>query len=98
MDGVKEPLVRLLLLVVKPTHPPYHTPPPPHCLIDPKDSIFHTRSVEFHGDRVVTTRYMDDFPFPYYVALQRLEALPVRTIVTTTTTTATTTTTSKKYY
>ena len=44
---------------------------------DPKDSIFNTRSVEFHGDRVVTTRYMDDFPFPYYVALQRLEALPV---------------------
>ena len=26
--------------------------------------------VEFRGDKVVTTAYMDDFPFPYYVALQ----------------------------
>ena len=43
---------------------------------DPKDSIFNTRSVEFRGDKVVTSRYMDHFPFPYYVALQRLEMLP----------------------
>lgn len=43
---------------------------------DPKDSIFNTRSVEFRGDRVVTTSYLDNFPFPYYIAIQRLEVLP----------------------
>ena len=44
--------------------------------LDPKDSIFNTRTVEFKGDKVVTSSYLDDFPFPYYVAIQRLEALP----------------------
>ena len=44
--------------------------------LDPKDSIFNTRTVEFKGDKVVTSAYLDDFPFPYYVAIQRLEALP----------------------
>ena len=43
---------------------------------DPKDSIFNTRSVEFRGDKVVTSSYMDDFPFPYYVAINKLEVLP----------------------
>jgi midasin (ATPase involved in ribosome maturation) len=44
--------------------------------LDPKDSIFNTRTVEFKGDKVVTSAYLDDFPFPYYVAIQKLEALP----------------------
>lgn len=35
-----------------------------------QDSIFNTRSVEFRGDKVVTSAYLDDFPFPYYMALQ----------------------------
>jgi midasin len=43
---------------------------------DPKDSVFNTRSVEFKDEKVVTSAYLDDFPFPYYVAIQRLEALP----------------------
>jgi len=43
---------------------------------DPKDSIFNTRSVSFVGNKVVTRSYFDDFPFPYYVAIQRIEALP----------------------
>jgi len=43
---------------------------------DAKDSIFNTRSVEFRGDRVVTSAYLDNFPFPFYLAIQRLEALP----------------------
>ena len=43
---------------------------------DPKDSIFHTRSVSFLGNKVVTKSYFDDFPFPYYVAIQHLEILP----------------------
>ena len=44
--------------------------------LDPKDSIFNTRTVEFKGYKVVTSAYLDDFPFPYYVAIQKLEALP----------------------
>jgi midasin len=43
---------------------------------DAKDSIFNTRSVEFRGDKVVTSAYLDHFPFPYYIAIQRLESLP----------------------
>lgn len=46
------------------------------CNADPKDSIFNTKSVSFVGNKVVTRSYFDDFPFPYYVALQRVEALP----------------------
>ena len=43
---------------------------------NPKDSIFNTRSVSFVGDKVVTQSYFDDFPFPYYVAINKLDALP----------------------
>ena len=43
---------------------------------DPKDSIFNTKSVEFRGDKIVTRNYLDDFPFPYYFAIQKLESLP----------------------
>jgi midasin len=46
------------------------------CNADPKDSIFNTKSVSFVGNKVVTKSYFDDFPFPYYVALQKVEALP----------------------
>ena len=43
---------------------------------DPKNSIFNTRMVNFVDNKVVTTGYFDDFPFPYYVAIQHLDALP----------------------
>jgi midasin len=43
---------------------------------DPKDSIFNTKSIEFVNDKIVTKSYLDDFPFPYYIAIQRLDALP----------------------
>jgi len=43
---------------------------------DAKDSIFNTRTVSFKGDKVFTTAYLDDFPFPYYVAIQQLQSLP----------------------
>ncbi len=43
---------------------------------DPKLSILNTKSVEFKGDKVVTTSYLDNFPFPYYMAIQKLDALP----------------------
>merc|ERR1712022_3233 len=43
---------------------------------DSRNSIFNTKSVEFVGDKIVTSSYLDNFPFPYYVAIQDLEALP----------------------
>jgi midasin len=43
---------------------------------DPKDSIFATKSVEFTSRGLVTKSYLDDFPFPYYVAIQQIDALP----------------------
>jgi midasin len=43
---------------------------------DRKDSIFNTRTVSFRGDKVVTQSYLEDFPFPYYVAIQHVHALP----------------------
>ena len=43
---------------------------------DPKDSIFNTKSIEFREDKIVTRNYLDDFPFPYYIAIQRLDVLP----------------------
>lgn len=43
---------------------------------DPKDSIFNTKSVSFEGSKVVTTSYFDDFPFPFYVAIQNVSVLP----------------------
>ena len=46
------------------------------CNDDVKDSIFNTKSVSFVGNKVITKSYFDDFPFPYYVALQKVEALP----------------------
>ena len=41
-----------------------------------KDSIFETKSVEFTPSGIVTKRYLDDFPFPYYVAIHHIDALP----------------------
>jgi midasin (ATPase involved in ribosome maturation) len=46
------------------------------CNENPRDSIFNTKSVSFVGDKVVTKSYFDSFPFPYYVAIQNLQALP----------------------
>jgi midasin len=43
---------------------------------DPKDSIFNTKSIEFHNDKILTKRYLDDFPFPYYIAISDLDTLP----------------------
>lgn len=43
---------------------------------DPKDSIFNTRTVEFKGTKVITSNYLDNFPFPFYTAIQELDVLP----------------------
>jgi len=43
---------------------------------DPRDSIFNTKTVDFQGDKRTITNYMDNFPFPYYVAIQNTDSLP----------------------
>eukprot|EP01033_Poteriospumella_lacustris_P008968 gene8969-6442_t len=46
------------------------------CNQDARDSIFQTKSVKFTNQGIVTTHYFDDFPFPYYVAIQEVGKLP----------------------
>lgn len=41
-----------------------------------KDSILSTKSVEFTESGIITRAYLDDFPFPYFAAIQKLDALP----------------------
>jgi MoxR-like ATPase len=45
--------------------------------VNSRDSIFNTKSIEFTDDGIVTRPYLQDFPFPFYVAIQKLSALPV---------------------
>ena len=39
------------------------------------DSIFNTKTVEFVGQKVITRGYLDDFPFPYYIAINDIYGL-----------------------
>ena len=41
-----------------------------------RDSIFNTKTVEFTPTGIITRDYLDDFPFPYYIAIRGPEALP----------------------
>jgi midasin (ATPase involved in ribosome maturation) len=42
-----------------------------------KDSIFSTKTITFTPNGgIVTKSYFDDFPFPYYAAVQRVDGLP----------------------
>lgn len=43
---------------------------------DSKDSIFNTKIVNFTPSGIVTKGYLENFPFPYYVAIQSVETLP----------------------
>jgi midasin len=42
------------------------------------ESLLNMQKVEFEGERGEPKfrRYMDSFPFPYYVLVQQLESLP----------------------
>lgn len=41
------------------------------------DSILNTKTVEFTpAGKVITKSYLDNFPFPYYLAIQQVESLP----------------------
>lgn len=43
---------------------------------DPKKSIVTTQSVQFVGGKVSRVKYLDDYPFPYYIIMQDVSALP----------------------
>jgi hypothetical protein len=43
---------------------------------NPRDSIFNTKTVEFRDNKVVTRPYLENFPFPYYIAIQKIDNLP----------------------
>ena len=43
---------------------------------DPTKSILTTRRYEFKGKKMVTSAFLDDYPFPYYVVLRSVETLP----------------------
>eukprot|EP00595_Chromulina_sp_UTEXLB2642_P003702 CAMPEP_0196763956 /NCGR_PEP_ID=MMETSP1095-20130614/5104_1 /TAXON_ID=96789 ORGANISM="Chromulina nebulosa, Strain UTEXLB2642" /NCGR_SAMPLE_ID=MMETSP1095 /ASSEMBLY_ACC=CAM_ASM_000446 /LENGTH=897 /DNA_ID=CAMNT_0042118327 /DNA_START=208 /DNA_END=2898 /DNA_ORIENTATION=+ len=43
---------------------------------DSRDSIFNTKTVSFIDNKIISTSYLDDFPFPYYVTVQQIERLP----------------------
>jgi hypothetical protein len=49
-----------------------------YVLLDsPEDSIMNLQEACFKpGEDVQFKKYMDSFPFPYYVVLQNIEALP----------------------
>ncbi|AQK86708.1 ribosome export associated1 [Zea mays] len=49
-----------------------------YVLLDsPEDSIINLKEACFRvGEKVELKKYMDSFPFPYYVMLQNIEALP----------------------
>ena len=49
-----------------------------YVLLDSReDSIINLKEACFKvGEKVELKKYMDSFPFPYYVMLQNIEALP----------------------
>lgn len=40
------------------------------------DSLTLFQEATFQGGEVKLTKYLDSFPFPYYVVLKNIEALP----------------------
>jgi len=45
-------------------------------LDSPQESIMDLMEASFEGANVKFTKYMDSFPFPYYIVLRNIEALP----------------------
>jgi midasin len=46
------------------------------CVEDTSNSIFATKVVEFTPTGIVTSNYLDNFPFHYYIVIQKMESLP----------------------
>ncbi|XP_043707635.1 midasin [Telopea speciosissima] len=45
-------------------------------LDSPEESIMELKEVSTEGDKITFTKYLDSFPFPYYIILKNIEALP----------------------
>ncbi|KAF7135896.1 hypothetical protein RHSIM_Rhsim08G0236800 [Rhododendron simsii] len=45
-------------------------------LDSPQESIMDLMEASFQGENMKFTKYLDSFPFPYYVVLKNIEALP----------------------
>ena len=41
-----------------------------------KDSILDLQTVSFPNGKLTVSRWMDSFPFPYYIVLRDLQSLP----------------------
>ena len=42
----------------------------------PDESITRMQSIRFEGGRVLRSAYLDDYPFPYYLVVRDVQALP----------------------
>ncbi|KAJ0008488.1 hypothetical protein Pint_29032 [Pistacia integerrima] len=40
------------------------------------DGRFHEKELSFQGKQIKVSKYLDSFPFPYYIVLRNIEALP----------------------
>ncbi|KAL5755634.1 hypothetical protein ACOSQ2_020380 [Xanthoceras sorbifolium] len=45
-------------------------------LDSPQESILDLKELSFHGKEIKVSKYLDSFPFPYYIVLRNIEALP----------------------
>ncbi|KAK6912183.1 LOW QUALITY PROTEIN: ATPase, dynein-related, AAA domain, partial [Dillenia turbinata] len=45
-------------------------------LDSPQESIMDLMEASFQGDNIKFTKYLDSFPFPYYIVLKNINALP----------------------
>ncbi|XP_010261987.1 PREDICTED: midasin isoform X2 [Nelumbo nucifera] len=45
-------------------------------LDSPEESIMDLMEASFKGEKITFSKYLDSFPFPYYIILKNIEALP----------------------
>ncbi|KAK1575506.1 hypothetical protein Q3G72_006073 [Acer saccharum] len=45
-------------------------------LDSPQESILDLKELSFQGKEIVVSKYLDSFPFPYYIVLRNIETLP----------------------
>ena len=46
------------------------------CNDSSKDSVLKTKSVVFNDTGIITRNYLDDFPFPLFALIQKIDSLP----------------------
>ncbi|KAK3220425.1 hypothetical protein Dsin_014395 [Dipteronia sinensis] len=45
-------------------------------LDSPQESILDLKELSFQGKEIMVSKYLDSFPFPYYIVLRNIETLP----------------------